>query len=281
MATKLRVVSWNVEHFRDGDPDRVDRVFAYLKDQKPDVFALYEVEGGEVYGAVTTQMPGYSAQITEGPQTQEILVGWKSSINAFMTQRTEFRSGVSMLRPGALLTVSIDSTPWPFLFLHTKSKDDPRGFGLRDAQFSSSFSLMRALDRAAKKAGFERSNFIFAGDLNTMGMNYTFSDGDIPDTEEIDRLGKAAAHSSRQMTVLKKNAPATWTSAGGSLPDSDLDHVVAASHLKFRQFDGAPVDVRGWPKLDEEDRAQWVMDYSDHALLCFEVQLASASPQLM
>lgn len=274
----LRVVSWNVEHFRDGDPARITRVFQLLNQQQPDVFALYEVEGSEVFGAVTTQMPGYSAQITEGPQTQEILVGWRSTLDAFMTQRTEFRSGVSALRPGALITVTIDGTPWPILFLHTKSKDDPRGFGLRDDQFTRAFKLLRALNKSAVALGFQRANFVFAGDLNTMGMDYTFSDSDIAAPQEIEHLTKAAAHSSRQMRVLEKNSPATWTSAGGSLPDSDLDHVVAADHLTFTQFNGKPVDARGWPQLSPPQRADWVRDYSDHALLCCEIQLASASP---
>lgn len=273
----LRVISWNVEHFRDGDPARVQRVFQLLRQQQPDVFALYEVEGSEVFRAVTTVIPGYSAQITEGPQTQEILVGWRSTLTAFMTQRTEFQSGVSILRPGALVTITIDGTPWPILFLHTKSADDPRGFGLRDDQFIRAFHLLKALDRGAQALGFQRSNFVFCGDLNTMGMDYTFSDRDISAAQEIVRLSSAASHVSRQMRVLPKNSSVTWTGGGGSLPDSNLDHVVAASHLTFTQFNGASVDVRGWPQLPASQRARWVADFSDHAMLYFEIQLASAT----
>jgi hypothetical protein len=39
---------------------------------------------------------------------------------------------VSVLRPGALLTLRINNVNYPILFLHLKSKDDPRSFGLRD-----------------------------------------------------------------------------------------------------------------------------------------------------
>ena len=53
---------------------------------------------------------------------------------------------------------------------------------------------------------------------------------------------------------------------------SDLDHVVAADHLRFVQFDGADVDVCGWPKLPVKDQPDWMSNYSDHGLLYFEVE---------
>jgi hypothetical protein len=53
---------------------------------------------------------------------------------------------------------------------------------------------------------------------------------------------------------------------------SDLDHVVASDGLAFRQFSGADVDVRGWPKLEADKQADWMKQFSDHALLYFEVE---------
>jgi len=53
-SKKFTVASWNVEHFR-GDPSRVVRISGFLKGdgggpaEVPDVFALYEVEGKDVY----------------------------------------------------------------------------------------------------------------------------------------------------------------------------------------------------------------------------------------
>ena len=41
-------MSWNVEHFKNAD-SRVDRVVDLLNDLSRDVFALYEVEGKEVF----------------------------------------------------------------------------------------------------------------------------------------------------------------------------------------------------------------------------------------
>ena len=62
------------EHFK-GDPSRVDRVIDFLKTlasklAAPDVFALYEGEGKEVFTALTTKMPDYTFHITECPEVQ-------------------------------------------------------------------------------------------------------------------------------------------------------------------------------------------------------------------
>ena len=49
--------------------------------------------------------PGYSFFITEGENTQEILVGIGPAVTGFMTQKLEFREHNPFLRPGSLLTV--------------------------------------------------------------------------------------------------------------------------------------------------------------------------------
>src|SRR5687767_892977 len=115
MAKAYSLLSWNVEHFKK-DAARVARVVGVVKQQDPDVFALYEVEGKEVFGEITSAMPGYTCHITEGPQVQEILVGIRNSFTAFFTQRIQFKSGVSMMRPGALLTLTIAGKHYPILF---------------------------------------------------------------------------------------------------------------------------------------------------------------------
>ena len=72
------------------------------------------------------------------------------------------------------------------------------------------------------------------------------------------------------MRLLTKTHDRTWRSAS---QQSNLDHVVAADHLQFTQFVGADVSVRGWPELGTEaEQRQWIEDFSDHALLYFEVQ---------
>ena len=269
MAKSFTVASWNVEHFKN-NPERIGLVIEFLEEQNPDVFALYEVESADVYSTLVTKMPDYHFHVTEGPQTQEILVGARRTLTAFFTQKVEFKSGNTYLRPGALLTVRKDGQDYPILFLHTKSSTKPIGLGLRDDMFERAFKFRKTLDKFSAKAGAGPSNFIFLGDLNTMGMAYPFKSEIIVDFE----LRKLDSGSKKvKMTRLRKNKPHTWWNGPGALPPSNLDHVVAASHLKFKQFGGADVDVRGWPELEtEEEQVEWIEKYSDHALLFFQVE---------
>jgi hypothetical protein len=105
-----------------------------------------------------------------------------------------------------------------------------------------------------------------------MGMQYTFvRDRDITPDNEIQKIElEARPH---QMRLLSKDVPATWWNGpGSSIAPSNLDHVVAADHLKFTQFDGADVTVLGWPKLPTPaEQGEWIDQHSDHGLLYFEV----------
>jgi hypothetical protein len=79
MAKAFSVASWNVQHFKS-EPTRVSRVVAFLQAQNPDVLVPYEVEGKDLFTELTAQLQGYTFQITEGPQTQEILLGVKPNL---------------------------------------------------------------------------------------------------------------------------------------------------------------------------------------------------------
>jgi len=94
------------------------------------------------------------------------------------------------------------------------------------------------LDKAA--GGSTGANYLFLGDLNTMGMNHPFGH---------------------------------WWNSSHRRPHSDLDHVVSAEHLRLKAFNGAEVRVLGWPQ-EPTDAAKdrWAGRYSDHALLYLEVQ---------
>ena len=269
MAKAFTVASWNVEHFKK-NPDRIGRVLDFLKEQNPDVFGLYEVESADVYAALVAAMPNYHFHITEGPQTQEILVGVKRTLTAFFTQKVEFKSGNTYLRPGALLTVNVDGRDYPILFLHTKSSSKPIGLGLRDDMFERAFKFRSTLDKVSKAAGEGPANYIFLGDLNTMGMLYPFERNIVVDFElrKLDSSAKKA-----KMSRLNKNQPHTWWNGPGGLPPGNLDHVLAANHLQFKNFGDAAVDVRGWPQLPTEaEQAAWIDSFSDHALLFFQVE---------
>lgn len=268
MAKAFSLVSWNVEHFKN-QGSRVADVVALLASMNPDIFALYEVEGKDVFSELTTRMPGYQFHITEGEEVQEILIGVRGGITAFFTQKTEFKSGNQALRPGALLTVTISNAIYSLLFLHTKSGSDPIGWGIRDDMLERALEFRRTLEKAA---GGVKSNYLFTGDLNTMGMEYAIKDRNVLATVELDKLDRVATK--RNMVRLKKDAPATWwNGTGSSLKPSDLDHVVAADHLKFKNFGGSPINVRGWTEEpDPAAQTAWIEKYSDHSPIYLEVQ---------
>jgi len=49
--------------------------------------------------------------------------------------------------------------------------------------------------------------------------------------------------------------------------------VIAADHLRFRQFAKNDVAVRGWPQLKTAaQQDKWIGAHSDHAMLYLEVQ---------
>jgi exonuclease III len=270
MAKAFSVASWNIEHMKDADPRNAARM-KFLTDQKPDVLALYEVEGKEVWREVMAAFPKYSFFITEGQNTQEILVGIGPRVTGFLTQKVEFAGRQAYMRPGAFLTVRAADTDYALLFLHVASDNDPRGFGLRADMIDRALSFREVLDNAAGG----RANYMFLGDLNLMGMDFEHGKeaGRIQRVQvtaqlEVSRLGYAAA--AANMRVLPKTRTATWRSQSMS---SDLDWVVAADHLRFRTFTGGgEVDVRGWPALPQASQVQWTKDFSDHGLLYFEVQ---------
>ena len=277
MPKVFSAASWNIDHFKD-DPTsvRVNRVVDFLKAQAPDVFGIYEVEGATIFQALVDRMPNYTFQITEGVQTQEILVGVKKTLTAFITQKTEFRSGTTHMRPGQLVTVTKDGQGYALLFLHLASGSDPRGMGLRDDMLERSFEFRKVLDKAAGGEG--KARYMFLGDLNTMGLEYPF-DKDIEAAIELKKWDKYGNRAKIQMRRLVKTHDASWFNGStSSLPPSNLDHVYASTNINFKAFvrpsDGgeANVSVRGW--VDQTTAAKkddWIKKFSDHSLLYFEV----------
>jgi endonuclease/exonuclease/phosphatase family metal-dependent hydrolase len=274
MAKLFSVASWNVEHFKD-DPSRIGRVIDFVKAQKPDVFGLHEVEGAMVFDTLVAKMPDYVFQITEGSETQEILVGVRRTLTAFITQKVEFRSGTTHMRPGQLVTITKNDRPYAILFLHLASGNDPRGMGLRDDMLLRAFEFRKVLDKASGGPG--KARYLFLGDLNTMGMEYPFN-RDIVAEIELRKWDQVAARKTIDMRRLPKTHDATWTNGStSSIPDSNLDHVFATSNLKFKTFaksDGtkAEADVRGWvDEVGPAARDKWIGRFSDHSLVYVEL----------
>jgi endonuclease/exonuclease/phosphatase family metal-dependent hydrolase len=275
MAKQFSILSWNVEHFKKDQNSnaRCNRVVSEIQSVSPDVFAIYEVEGKEVYTDLVSKLPNYTFHITEGPQVQEILIGVSNQHTAFFTQKLTYKSGVSTLRPGALVTIMVNSNTYPILFLHTKSHQDPRSFGLRDDIIYRSLKFINVLNRASDN---QKANYIIVGDLNTMGLNIPYSNKDISSEEEIERIRKRAS-GRYGLTLLSKTSDLTWSGgSGSSYDDSNLDHILAAKHLTFNNFgssiDPKYVDVKGWVnQTTTAKKDKWIDDFSDHCYLYAEI----------
>jgi endonuclease/exonuclease/phosphatase family metal-dependent hydrolase len=271
MPDKLfSIFSWNVEHFgkgkeKPGYEARIVRVAEAIEQKDPDIMAIYEVTGKEIYREFTKRFTDYSFYITEGRQSQEILIGTKNSLNVFITQRTEFKASNPYLRPGALITVKTTAGVYSILLLHLKSLNDPYGWGLRDFMWEK----MRHLKKALNNVGDPK--YIVLGDLNTMGMNLTYSPRDISAEEEINRMVKMVERDAYNMKILSKSYPNTYFNGSqSSYKPANLDHVFATNNIEFvKQTNNAEVDVLGWPQANDQD--QWITDYSDHAILYLEV----------
>jgi hypothetical protein len=133
------------------------------------MLALYKVESKEVFASVTAKFPGYTFEITEGEESQEILVGVLASLSAFLTQKLEFKSGTTLMRPGAGHG-------------HRRGQRllrafSPPGEQQRAARFRfarrygpGAIKFRKTLDAAAGG----KANYLFLGDLNTMGLDYPY-----------------------------------------------------------------------------------------------------------
>ena len=169
------------------------------------------------------------------------------------------------------MTLTIDGIHYPILFLHTKSGNDPRGLGLRDDMLVQACEFKKTLEKAPAAGG--KANYLFLGDLNTMGMKYRYvSKRNVDPGDELVKLKAEAARF--DMRILMKDEPHTWSNGSKSkTPPSNLDHVIAANHLSFRPFSGTDVTVRGWPKEPTPaEQDAWIASYSDHGFLYLEVQ---------
>jgi len=269
---KFTVLSWNVENFKIATKD-TQRIVDHVRSYDPDIFGLLEVVGPGVHEHIVQRFPNHVFHMTYGPQSQEILVGVRRTLNFMFSQKTEFKAGNAYLRPGALITLTIGQRHYNVLFLHTKSSPKPVGLGLRDDMFSRAFKLKRKLDDLASDGD---ARLIFCGDLNTMGMAYPY-DRQIDNATELRKLSRDARRNN--MRLLDKSHAATWTDVNRRIPDSNLDHVVASESLAITTWDFGngsvgEVEVAGWNAF-ANGSPQWrsfVSRVSDHCSLYFEVE---------
>lgn len=270
MAKMFSFASWNIEHFK-GKQERFDRVVDVLNNNgPPDVFGIFEVQSSTtVFNEFTTRIPSHQFFITVTAKSPiDTLVGVNRKFTAYYEQRDELTAGMPSLRPGALVTLIANNQTYTLLFLHLKAFDTPVSWGLRDDMVSHVRSLKKRLDAIA--AG--KANFIALGDYNAVGLNVTYADNDMTDSEELIRYKNVLGY--RQLILVPKDRAYTlWNGPGSSQPPADADHVFASEHLDIRpSAQGKGVSVKGWPELQTDaEKGKWISELSDHGMIYGEV----------
>ncbi|MFQ5911014.1 MAG: endonuclease/exonuclease/phosphatase family protein [Thermoplasmata archaeon] len=274
MPGKLSVASWNVKNFHRKSTSKTD-VRNHIKSMGPngsgpDIFALLEVKGRDVWRSLYKEFPKHNFFITEGKQSQQILIAARKTLRHFITQRDDFKSGRTTLRPGPFLVVEVaPGDYYSLLFLHLKSFRTPVDLGLRDDQVEHAFHLRSAIDKAHQAAGGEgRAKFLFMGDINTQGMQY-WQSTKISWDVEVNKLEERSRE--YDMTLAKKDYESTWTDGRGKF--SDLDHVIASDTVNLQAWDGSNVQVLGWNKhpIGSQEFKNFVDKISDHCAIYCEI----------
>jgi hypothetical protein len=276
----IKILSWNVEHFKMGKSQEVAQIIQGLN---PDVFALYEVVAAPIYQFMLDNFPDHSVFITEGQQNQEILVACRNTYEGIkFQQKKEFKSGNPALRPGAFLTFRYPQKDmYAFLFLHTDSGTGAVDFGNRNEMFGHAFNLKRTLDR---RAGHP-VNFMILGDLNTMGLKYPkqWVAHQIAKTaHEVDYIDYESQRKHRgQIPQMRRLTKPEGTHFSTRYGISDLDHIIASDHIQFKPqhlpYETGTYEIllKGWTDYPEgsQDRLQFAEQISDHCILYCELVL--------
>lgn len=268
------VLSWNIEHFKS-DTNRTVRVAERIIQHNPDIFAILETESLDTLQMMQQHFPSYNFHITDGRQTQEIMIGVRN--NAFdqvaFTQKREFDNGNPFLRPGAQLTLKKGTDLYVLLFLHNDSGTDASAFGNR-------FEMIDKVGHMAKKIHKINPNgkVIIAGDLNTMGMSFPSqrkNDKRVTMDDEIN--GVMGLMKQYNFNWATKEHDATWLSKPGSFT-SNLDHVIHSQGVQLKKLgtrtDGTDfyIKVEGWIGLTDAQQKKYLDELSDHCMLFWEVE---------
>lgn len=273
MDSKIRILWWNVHKLQDSA--HAERIVSRIKEVDPDIFGLGEVIGEPAYKLIAQRFPEHNFYMSYGPQAQELLVGARRTLQAFFSQKTEFKSGNAFVRPAVLVTINDAESPLNILFAHPKSFASPSDFGQRDDFFQRVFALKSLLDKMVQGD----ARFIVCGDMNTMGMSYLERDF-IKADDELHNLSTEAGNVG--LLLKEKSSHGTWAGKYRPNKSADLDHVIASDSVEFvKQKDGSErlfeVKVGGWADypIKSAERADFIENVSDHCFLSFEVQLSS------
>jgi hypothetical protein len=280
----IRILSWNIEHFRNNN-EKIKNVTKIIKDHNPDIFALYEIEANIIYDIMLEKFPKHSIFMTEGQQSQEILVACRNNYEGIkFQQKDKFKSGNPKLRPGVFLSFRYPGKSlYGFLFLHTDSGTSAVDFGNRNEMFEHAFNLKRKLDHISDD---KPTNYMILGDLNTMGLKYPKqikSDIIAHMDHEIEYIDYESMKKGRyklkpKMRRLRKPIGTHFSTRYGI---SDLDHIIVSDHLKFKkqnnigEAEDFEVLLDGWRRFpdDYSKRKEFADKISDHCLLLCDLKI--------
>ena len=80
MTVAFSVLSWNVKKFGTRGTAHTNRIINEVLGRDPSLVAFYETKPAALWRRLMEGMPTYSWHITEGKQTQEILLGVRSGV---------------------------------------------------------------------------------------------------------------------------------------------------------------------------------------------------------
>jgi hypothetical protein len=276
----IRVAFWNIENFR-GNWDRLETVTREVAAFRPDIFCFCEITDKATMRYLVRQVfDDYDFGVSDGTGRIELLVGWRRNTfdHALFTQRREFQSGNQYLRPGALLSVMILEQYYTFLFMHADSGTEyEKDYKNRQEMFENVWKLKSSLK--AIEGRFSELNFMVIGDLNTMGHNGSNGVSAIDGASEIAKLREDAAANGMRLLDKTHDRTLAWDrSANGEYKYSNLDHMLATENMKFKTLSGsngvrAPVRVRGWVDVEENDQSEFIEKVSDHTPIHCEVEV--------
>lgn len=252
----ITFASWNIHN---ANPEAINRCLILLSNEYyPDVIGLFEVSGKEAIQAASKHFPCHSWTSIDN----EILIGVSNEYFSFVSIRNEFKSQKQTLRPGVLVTLSVDGKKEAeyisFLFLHLKAFAQPLDYGLRQDMYSNLSSLKRSLPKDHKT--------VFLGDFNNVGMLHTYNERlDTTIEQELETLDRRM----KAVDMQRYTSQPTWWNGDKDALPAAIDQVYASTSVGILN-----ISILDWnsnynniPALD------FIRQYSDHALITGEIKI--------
>jgi hypothetical protein len=276
---KFSVMFWNVERYRGGG-EQMALLHEDITAADPDILCLCGItDKGSLRHLIREQLHGYDISVTDDYGRVELATAWRRGKfdQVIFTQRREFGSDESQLRPGSLVSVLVDGTEYHTLFLYTDGGTSYRDYQDRLDTYDKVWDLKTSLDEISSAP--DGARLLVMGDMETVGKRRQGRYPAVESETEIEDLADQAR--SVGMRMLSKTHDATTIEVpGGDRPPvlMNLDHALATPNISFGILGGqtgvrsAEVRVSGWTRLDDRTRDTYVDSISKHAPIYCEIE---------